>query len=241
MRWFESTTDVEAKERIPRFWKELKAGLDAGEFWADQIKSLRSDPEKRLSMALEHPPLPHAFKEASVALRALIREKRKSKESFEQYLAWLYWLAAVRSLMVPYAERLQEPGYNVLESIPGHVIQSLDFDYSTLGHDKLDLLNKTDRKWLVECWGEPETHSTLNALHRDVWDEYEGKLTAKRKNTNLSRLTPSPELEPQTTQGTKISSPSVQAIPGRKGANKARHWWIGALIVASAIAVFLFH
>ena len=182
MRWFESTADIDAQERIPGFWNELSAGARKGEFWVDQIKNLRCDPEKRLTMALEHLPLPHAFKEAAVAVRAIIRERRKSKEAFEQYVTWLYWLAASRSFMVPYSERLREPGYNVMESVPGYVIRSLNFDYSTVGHEKLDLLNNTDRKWLVECWGEPEKHSTLNALHRDVWNEYEEKLIAKRRN-----------------------------------------------------------
>ena len=109
MRWLDSTADIEAQERIPRFWKELSAGAHEGEFWADQIKNLRSDPEKRHRMALENLPLPGAWKEAVVALRALIRERRKAKEPFEQYLVWLYWLAAVRSFSNECSERSTWP------------------------------------------------------------------------------------------------------------------------------------
>ena len=240
MRWFESATDIEAQERLPQFWKDLGAGEQAGEFWADQIRRLRDDPGKRLAMALEHLPLPRAFKEAAVALRAIIRERRKSNEPFEQYLAWLYWLAAAYSFMDPFSERLREPGYNVMESVPGQVIRSLDFDYSNLGHQKLDLLNKTDRKWLVECWGEPDQHSTLNALHRNVWDEYEKKLIARRPDGKPSRKMPSPGRALPASREIKTKPSTLHALPGGTATNKAIFWWVGVLIVVAVIVLLLF-
>ena len=53
------------------------SAVPKGVFWADYIKTLRDDPEGRLVVARDYLPLPAAFREAAVALRALIRGKRK--------------------------------------------------------------------------------------------------------------------------------------------------------------------
>ena len=83
--------------------------------------------------------------------------------------------------MLDYAPRLKEPGFNVVESVPGLYLWTLPYTYSELGYRDLTLLNKTDVKWVVEAWGEPDCHTTLNALHRPVWEEYESRLIARRK------------------------------------------------------------
>lgn len=58
----------------------------------------------------------------------------------------------------------------------------LPFRYEDLGYRALALLNKTDSKWLWERFREPRQHTTLNAMHADVWQEYEDKLLTRRKN-----------------------------------------------------------
>ncbi len=93
----------------------------------------------------------------------------------------MYWLAAIESFGLPYSEHLRQPGFNVLQSIPGQVIRSLPFTYAELGYKELSLLNKTDVKWCVTLWGEPETHTTLNRLHAAVWHEYERSEAARQK------------------------------------------------------------
>ena len=163
----------------------MREDLDAGEFWADRIKRYRTDAQVRLRLALEYLPLPAAFREASVALRSIIRTKRKEKQPYEEELAFLYWLAAICSFSVPYAEKLKEPGYNVIESMPGTVIRNLPFEYRILGYRNLELLNTTDRKWIVEVWGDPERHSTLHEIHRSVWDAYEEKLIKLRREQSI--------------------------------------------------------
>jgi hypothetical protein len=180
-RWLDSHGDDEMAARAETFWSAMRGDIDAGVFWADRIKQFRDDPGKRLQTAMNNLPLPAAFREAAVALRAIIRGKRKAKEPCEEELGLLYWLAAVESFMLPYAERLQEPGFNVVESIPGRRLRSLAIDYRELGYEKLELLNKTDKKWLVEAWGKPVMHQTLNQVHRRLWDEYEGRLIRRRQ------------------------------------------------------------
>lgn len=181
MSWIDTETDEQANSSSSNFWDELRSDLDTGEFWADKIKKLRGEPDKRLALAYKQLPLPGAFREASIALRSIIRTKKKSKDIFIDELALLYWFAAINSFSIPYSKYLQQPGYNVIESIPGKVIKNLPFSYFDLGYEKLELLNKTDIKWFVGIWGEPKTHTTMHELHHDVWSRYEKSLLAKQK------------------------------------------------------------
>ncbi len=175
------TTQRDAPEACSKaFWERHRGELESGRFWADRIKSEYGNPAERLRIALENIPLPGAFGEAAIATRALIRAKRKSNEDWSDELGLLYWLAAIASFSVPYLESLREPGFNVLESIPGEVVRGLSFTYQELGHVHLALLSRTDVKWLEERWGTPRTHSTLHYMHRAVWLDYEQRLVARR-------------------------------------------------------------
>ncbi|MDF0672983.1 MAG: hypothetical protein P0120_01390 [Nitrospira sp.] len=178
--WHKTKSDEEAEARSVDFWSRHAVELRDGQFWADRIKQLKGEPLKRLQLALQNLPLPASFREAAVATRALIREKQKSDSKYDEELALLYWLAAINSFSIPFSTVLQEPGYNVLESIPGDKLKSLPFTYAELGFEKLDLLNKTDVKWLTDAWGMPSKHTTLHEIHLDVWREYETKLKKRR-------------------------------------------------------------
>lgn len=158
----------------------MSESVQNGTFWADRIKTQKGSPHARLTTALENLPLPAAFREACIAARMLVRELGTDTNEGREMLNMLYWLAAVESFMLDYATVLKQPGFNVMESIPGSVIKELPFTFQQLGYNRLRLLNKTDKKWLVEAFGEPSTHRTLNDLHRAVWDRFELALTNKR-------------------------------------------------------------
>jgi len=181
MVWIRTETEEEALSFSTRFWNKSSSDLANEEFWADKIKEFRGEPAKRLAMAMNNLPLPAAFREAAISLRAMIRPKRKVNEEFSEELALLYWLAAIASFSVPYSNELQQPGYNVIESMPGKVIKTLSFSYSELGYERLELLNKTDTKWCVEVWGPPKKHTTLHEIHLEVWKKYETELGLKQK------------------------------------------------------------
>lgn len=123
---------------------------------ADPIKGLRSGSARRLRDARRAMPTPHGFREAAIATRALIRERRKSGEDDGDLLVYLYFLAAHHDFLLrtPYVEGIG-PGINVAEKIPARVLRELDFPYWEVGFDELALLNKTDKRWLVARWGEP--------------------------------------------------------------------------------------
>jgi hypothetical protein len=189
MRWLDTTAEDVHTHAIS-FWSEHREELQRNEFWADRIKSLKDDPAARLNLALDNLPLPSAFREAMVALRAIIRNQRKEGQQWHSSLEKLYRLAAYDSFGLDYAPRLKQPGHNVFETVPGMVVQDLAFTYRKLGYEHLRLLTATDVKWLVEAWGEPYHHTTLNELHRTVWDEYESKMIERQRmeESSLSTL-----------------------------------------------------
>ena len=180
MKWLDTNSANEIQENSLAFWDKLRDDINKGLFWADRIRELHHEPIQRLQLALENLPLPAAFREAAVAIRALIKDKLRKNSDFTDEIALIYWLAAVESFGLPYSELLHEPGFNVLESIPGNVVKALPFSYQKLGYKHLSLLNKTDIKWCILYWGEPEQHTTLNALHTHVWQKYERELPEKR-------------------------------------------------------------
>ncbi len=181
-------------------------------------------------------PLPASFREATIATRALIRGKRKENELYDEQLYLLYWLAAVDSFSIPYSSKLQEPGYNVIESIPGEKLKTLPFSYKSLGYRHLTLLNKTDVKWLIEAWGEPESHRTLHKLHLGVWEEYEEKLKIKRGLDSFSLSKKAVEEEPEPKK--QIEHFSKLTLPNKSSKNSIP---LRLIVVVIIIAALIFY
>lgn len=182
MKWLDTADIQSSTDNQAAFWDKLRGDLRNGTFWADRIRRFRDQPIERLRLAIENLPLPAAFREAAIATRALIRERVKRGEDFTEELVLLYWLAAIESFGIPYSAYLQQPGFNVLQLVPGVIIKSLPFSYSQLGYKHLGLLNKTDAKWCITRWGEPLDHTTLNKLHSDIWHKYELNELARQKH-----------------------------------------------------------
>ena len=202
--WFESSTTDETVSLSQKAWGTTETQLSTGEivthnrnfeissqgelvrkdvFWADEIKNHRNNPDIRLKIAMKNLPLPAAFREAAIALRAKIRSKRKTKINFDSELEMLYLLAAIESFSIPYSKNLKTPGFNVLQFTPAEVIKNLPFSYDNLGFEKLNLLNKTDKKLLLACWGKPRKHSTLHKRHYDVWLKFEQLYSEHMENS----------------------------------------------------------
>ena len=186
MNWLESSDAKSTENRTIDCWKNLRSSLEQGTFWADRITKLRDQPIERLQLAIENLPLPGAFREAAIAMRTLIRSRLKRKENYLDELILLYWVAAIESFAIPYSNFMNQPGFNVMESIPGSVIKSLPFTYQELGYKQLGLLNKTDCKWLVATWGEPAKHTTLNEVHKELWHKYEIELLERQAQKRAS-------------------------------------------------------
>lgn len=148
-------------------------GGHMSEFWADRARAAKDDPPKRLRIALDNRPYPAAYREAAIALRALIRERRKAGEPYDDLLEQLYRVAAEENFIYPGSigpGTLQ--GYNVAQFVPLESLDALDFPYREIGYEELSLLKKTDRRWIVEAWGEPEQHVSAQDRHRTYWQGF---------------------------------------------------------------------
>ncbi len=185
--WLSSSRTDETGTRTDKFWDDFRRDVQNGEYWADKSKQARANPRERLGIAMKMLPLPEAFRDAALAVRTLIREANKAKEPTDRLVELLYWLAAIASFGIPYAERTRQPGANVMEVASGAEIASLPFTYGELGYTRLDLLTATDRQTIVTAWGEPGEHSTLNELHPELWARYED-LAALAHDRRLKRL-----------------------------------------------------
>jgi hypothetical protein len=168
----------------PDFWERQRVSVAAGRFWANEIRDVRDQPVERLRIALDNLPLPAAFREAAIALRQIIRDRRKAGEANDEELKFLYSLAAVESFVseTKYLEDLGEPAWNTIEMMAAEDWQSLTFEWRTLGCNELPLLTKTDRVQMIERWGAPATHTTLRRLHEAVWRRAVDALLARRVN-----------------------------------------------------------
>lgn len=173
-------------------WASLRDDLRSGNFWADRAKDSRENPAERLRLGLENLPLPGAFKECAIAIRALIRAAKKVGQPIEGLLSLLYWLAAINSFAVPYSKRLGAPGYIAMEMASGAEVAGLPFTYNALGYEYLELLTITDVKTMVMTWGVPENHTTLHDMHKDFWAVCEDR-AAKQSFPNLDDMLPRPD------------------------------------------------
>lgn len=220
-----SDDDLNVQVRVP-----------AGVFWADHIKTLKSEPAKRFSLAQRNLPLPGAFREAAIALRALIRQRRQAKEEYGGLLEALYQLAAQHNFLLSTPSIDSYPSFGVAEGMPKRAWKSLDMPYSEIGYEKLELLNQTDRKRIVEAWGEPERHQHVQTLHKDVWDKYVEKWRALRKAEDERMRKEWEDLGVAFTPGGASSQPTV-TVRAKKESTGCAVLLAGLVILGSAVVV----
>jgi hypothetical protein len=103
--WLNSENAVAAKEKDRSFWASLKKEFDDDNSWVGRVKS-ESDDNQKLELALKYIPLPQAFKQSAIALRSLIKSKKKDSAPYIDELYFLYWLASIKSFSVPYSQLL---------------------------------------------------------------------------------------------------------------------------------------
>ena len=136
---------------------------------------------------------------------------------------------------IPYSSVLQEPGYNVIESIPGEKLKNLPFAYQELGFQKIELLNKTDIKWLIEKWGEPTAHTTLHEMHINVWHQYENKL--KKKQTERTK---NPDLKESYLYANEKAQLELEQHPLTALLIQEKEWNVCNVLICHIVPVYVF-
>lgn len=133
--------------------------------WTEQSRALSSEPAARFRLACGHLPQKQAFREAAVALRALIREHCDSRSRVEGYLDVLYRFAALESLVYPSADDRSVDAGDEDEVEMGPTerwsqVADVRVPYAEVGCGGLSLLTKTDRALMAQLWGKPQGSMT---------------------------------------------------------------------------------
>lgn len=111
-------------------------------------------------------------------LRVLIRERRKLKEPYDDLLRALYGSCVLTDFVKTLA--FEGPIGSVACNVDIRELQNIRIDYDTLGYHYIEALLKTDVKWLLEAFGAPAAHQTIdalwpniriNAISRYCWEE----------------------------------------------------------------------
>ena len=193
-------SDAEVAEVIARYAFVLTnelAMLNPADRWFDeatQKRRLRDDSEKKYEWLVPFLPLelakldqlkpflvrgPIASVEIAKVFRALIRERRKVKQPYDDLLRALYGACILNH----FEESLVFEG-TVAYAMTGYVgiqeLQEIRIEYSSMGYEHIRTLSKTDVKWLVEIFGEPVKHQSFNgeysylrtnAISRRCWEQ----------------------------------------------------------------------
>lgn len=193
-------SDSEVAEVIARYVFVLTnelAMLKPADRWFDeatQKRRLRDDSVKKYEWLVPFLPLelakldqlkpflvrgPIASVEIAKVFRALIRERRKVKQPYDDLLRALYGACILNH----FEESLVFEG-TVAYAMTGYVgiqeLQEIRIEYSSLGYEHIRTLSKTDVKWLVEIFGEPVKHQSfngeysylrINAISRRCWEQ----------------------------------------------------------------------
>ena len=130
--------------------------------------------QSRLDQAIPYLPNDDAFRHAMVACRFAVRDFRRRKEDPRLWLARLYCLAALSSLLIGRSDHSDEldalmiPEWRARWHVPVKTWEKLRIDYVATGYRDLPL-GATDRRWLIAAWGEPMAHTNIRAQNLGVW------------------------------------------------------------------------
>lgn len=193
-------TDEEVANVVSGYAYVLSNQLDIlklADRWFDEVvqkRRLRDDSETQYEWLIPFLPLefakldqlksfqgrgPSALVEIAKVFRALIRERRKTKQPCDDLLRALYGTCVLNDFL----ESLAFEG-TVSQAMTGYVdiqeLQHIRVDYSVMGYECIASLSKTDIKWLVEAFGQPIKYPSLNkefphvrdrAISRYCWEQ----------------------------------------------------------------------
>lgn len=133
---------------------------------------------------------PHRHKSIAVALRALIREKRKAKEPHHNLLHALYGAAVLADFLATFETERQTFFTEISPYVRLDDLKRMKCSFRRMGYNRISTLKKTDVKWLVEEFGEPDVHLSFRplweTLRRDAVRRYCRAEISSRARTKLS-------------------------------------------------------
>lgn len=184
---------------------------------------------------------PLAARQIVKELRAAIRAKRKAKEGYLAELQALYGAA----ILADFADALafEYTGANVLAAyLHKDEVRAAAIEYSATGYEHITALGKTDVKWLVANFGEPETHRTAadalrhlreTAITRYCWVHMRRGHASRLDMETWLAMQVTTKLAIQKDDAERRSRPERRAT--RKTTGQAEHAWLatqGTFVIA---------
>ena len=152
--------------------------------WVDEVEKLERNGDLQGALAIyrKNFPLPYAFKNAEVAIRKQIREKRKNKDDYGNLLEALYNTAVCENFFAS-VKCFDVIDIDLCSLTAQPFIGQIAHPYNQIGYKELKLLKTTDIKWLVEKWGKPNRHSNTKAANKKILKEATEKFAAAAKKS----------------------------------------------------------
>lgn len=164
---FVMTTDPPALKAADQWWNEdtqkrrRRDGSEKVYAWLLPFVPAEIAKLKQLQAAQEWGP--HGAGAIAKELRALIRERRKAKEPYQDLLQALYGTCVAADLSATLKFEGTQPHY-MARFVDINELRPVVLDFMTMGYQCVESLSKTDVKWLVEAFGEPAEHQSFDAL-----------------------------------------------------------------------------
>ena len=164
---FVLTTDPSVLKTADQWWNEdthkrlRREGSEKAYAWLQPFVPVEIAKLKQLQAAQEWGP--HGAGAIAKELRALIRERRKAKEPYQDLLQALYGACIAADLSASLKFEGTQPHY-MARFVDINELHPVELDYRTMGYQCIESLSKTDVKWLVEAFGEPAEHQSFDAL-----------------------------------------------------------------------------
>ena len=137
------------------FWRTVVDDIRAGRFWNAEAKSQDGQPVERLEAAMAGLPRGRRLQGGRD------RDPRHHPQSDEGRTGTATGISACSTGWPPVDAHPTDEDERA--ALTGERLYSVSVDYDRLGHASLGLLNKTDRVWLTERWGEPAAPTTADA------------------------------------------------------------------------------
>lgn len=164
---FVLTTHPQALKTADQWWNEdtqkrrWREGSEKAYAWLLPFVPPEIAKLKQLQTAQEWGP--HGAGAIAKELRALIRERRKAKEPYQDLLQALYGACVAADLSASLKFEATQPHY-MARFVDINELRPVELDFRVMGYQCIESLSKTDVKWLVEAFGEPAEHQSFDAL-----------------------------------------------------------------------------
>lgn len=164
---FVLTTDPSVLKTADQWWNEdtqkrrRREGSEKAYAWVLPFVSVEIAKLEQLQAAQEWGP--HSAGAIAKELRALIRERRKTKEPYPELLRALYGACVAADLSASLKFEGTQPHY-MARFVDINELRPVELDFRAMGYQCIESLSKTDVKWLVESFGEPAEHQSFDAL-----------------------------------------------------------------------------